>query len=390
MENLTFDSAYHVSRIICLPFIKQPPSDLTTINTALHIAVKRCAEKGQKTCFVTFDQPLYIKARSIVSSSNKVFDNVVIRLGGFHMLMSFLGAVGNIMNGSGMHELRSLAYASASIKKMMNGHAYARAVRAHIITYTALGIIIAEDIDGINGAEYHERLSQLFNNEDAEKETFNLTACSRNNDIKLLTNKIVDKLSSLKQNGPTAELWLQYFDFITIMLQFIQAERLGDWKLHLQCVKNMLPVFHAGGHFPYGKSAQIYLQDMADLEIRMNDVEYANFAENGYFTICRSDKNWSGIWTDQTIEQTIMRDCKDVGGLTHGRGITPSSQARFILGKMAAFDVIESLEEYCQIFFEASEQHVDMRVTRQARDNQDIKNLLIGSAFIVLSHRETS
>lgn len=58
MEKLSFDSPYNVSRIKCLPFINQPPSELSTINTALHMAVEKSQKIGQKTCFVTFDQPL--------------------------------------------------------------------------------------------------------------------------------------------------------------------------------------------------------------------------------------------------------------------------------------------------------------------------------------------
>lgn len=47
--------------------------------------------------------------------------------------MSFMGAVGYIMNGSGIKELFNIVYASASVDKMLTGHAYARALRAHIL-----------------------------------------------------------------------------------------------------------------------------------------------------------------------------------------------------------------------------------------------------------------
>lgn len=61
-----------------------------------------------KTCFITFDQPLYIKARDIVGAN--IFDQtlIVVRLGGFHLFMSFLGCIGEIMGGSGLKEVLSL------------------------------------------------------------------------------------------------------------------------------------------------------------------------------------------------------------------------------------------------------------------------------------------
>jgi len=45
----------------------------------------------------------------------------------------------------------------------------------------------------------------------------------------------------------------------------IRAERIGDWQAHLNCVKEMLPYFHASGHFPYAGSAHLYHQDMLQL-----------------------------------------------------------------------------------------------------------------------------
>jgi len=60
----------------------------------------------------------------------------------------------------------------------------------------------------------------------------------------------------------------------------------------------------------------------------MNAEEYSKFVTKGYFTIRRTDKTWSGLWTDMTIEQTLMRTMKTVGGLTHGRGMTYSVKTK--------------------------------------------------------------
>ena len=57
---------YDVSEITTLPFINMDPSDCSTIYTALCYARAQCDKAGQKTYFITFDQPLYIKATEIV------------------------------------------------------------------------------------------------------------------------------------------------------------------------------------------------------------------------------------------------------------------------------------------------------------------------------------
>ena len=60
--------------------------------------------------------------------------------------MSFFGSIGYIMQGSGIQEALSLIYAPKSLKKMLNGHAYARAVRAHTLLQLTLAIIISKDL----------------------------------------------------------------------------------------------------------------------------------------------------------------------------------------------------------------------------------------------------
>lgn len=123
----------------------------------------------------------------------------------------------------------------------------------------------------------------------------------------------------MQRKSPTAELWLQYFNSVVVALQFIEAERLGNWNLNLSCIQQMLPIFHAAGHFNYCKGAQIYLQDMSNLQNIMDPTEFLTFTENGLFTVRRTDKAWSGIWPDMTIEQTLMRGLKTgAQSVTHG------------------------------------------------------------------------
>lgn len=76
-----------------------------------------------------------------------------------------------------------------------------------------------------------------------------------------VAEKFKKRLLELEKNGPTAKLWVQYFRMVTLMKRFIEAERMGCWKLHLDTIQNMLPYFHASGHFLYAKCCHLYLQE---------------------------------------------------------------------------------------------------------------------------------
>ncbi|KAK4315550.1 hypothetical protein Pmani_013241 [Petrolisthes manimaculis] len=130
-----------------LPFINLEACNPSTIYTALCFAQEQCDKHNLKICPVTFDQPLYQKAAEIVAASRDLV-KVVVRLGGFHLLMSYLGSIGKIMTGIGLEDLWKLEYAKGSVVHMLTGHTFSGAVRAHILTLLALiNVLIKSDME---------------------------------------------------------------------------------------------------------------------------------------------------------------------------------------------------------------------------------------------------
>ena len=86
-----------MSRIEILPFINLDPTKESTIYTALCFAKDQIEKAGQSVCPVTFDQPLYMKASEIIAASPELKTCLVTRLGGFHLIMSYMGALDYIM-----------------------------------------------------------------------------------------------------------------------------------------------------------------------------------------------------------------------------------------------------------------------------------------------------
>ena len=76
-----------------------------------------------------------IIANSDLSSPIK---KVVLKLGGFHTIMNFLGCMGQIMEGLGLNELLNLVYASNTVSHMLSGKAISRAIRGHFLVESAL------------------------------------------------------------------------------------------------------------------------------------------------------------------------------------------------------------------------------------------------------------
>lgn len=83
-----------------------PLFDNTCKYSRLKIVINRAVKLGVHKVCVTFDQPLWLKAITILKSENLP---IVCRLGGFHILMTheyyWKCKERNLMKGSGFEEL---------------------------------------------------------------------------------------------------------------------------------------------------------------------------------------------------------------------------------------------------------------------------------------------
>ena len=77
-----------------------------------------------------------------------------------------------------------------------------------------------------------------------------------------------------------------------------------------------------------------------------------------------------------TIAQVLMRSLKTTGGLTRGRGISPSTIAKWVHSMPATSRVIDDKDTFSGVVCVKSEQHVDLRESSQTPDHVDTATLL--------------
>ena len=191
--------------------------------------------------------------------------------------------------------------------------------------------------------------------------------------IERVSNIIDEQCTNAADKSRTGKLWIQYYRQVSLIRMFIRAERTGDWELHLHC---MLPHFHAAGHIAYVKSAHLYTQQMLELPHKMPAEEYRQFTEKGFFTIRLLERFWNGVFSDQTIEQSLMRLLKTSGGMTRGRGITDSTLTKWVHALPRCVPICNALENFTCVQSGTSEQHKDLRPSSERTDNTDLSLFL--------------
>ena len=292
------------SHIEFLPIIDYPPDSYSTVYTTLIECLKVTSTTPM---IITFDLPLWIKATRIVVERGMP---IIVRLGGFHTLKSFLGCIGYIMTDSGLEDLIRLIY-PGDVSHIMDGGSYYKALRSHFLVDAALCSYLLED--EITDEDLTDMKAYIAK---CSQEKLGINYKSRA--VQDLSKVIKDKFKVLTSNSRTAALWSTYHKIISLVKDFIRSERLHDFDLHLATVANMLPIFAAAGRGQYAKGLRLYLELMASHEVQYPAV-MKTFKVVGLHTVRYTDHEWSGVWTDLSIEQRFMKASKMPGGLKGGR-----------------------------------------------------------------------
>ncbi len=286
--------------VMFMPMIDMNPSDSTCIYSTL-MFVSEHARRHEVTPIITFDQPFWWKAFMIIKSEPVGSDlrKIILRLGGFHTEMGFLGCIGHLMASSGLQEMLELIYAPNAVVHMISGKAIARAVHAHFIVDAALNALILksvfnvplpcqQEVSDCEGSENNarptdEQCANVGKNQDIDEAcTLYKKLMAREICVEevckfdVLTrskNNLLDYSESMKISSRTSTLWLQYMNMMNILRRYIRAERTGNWALHLQAIQEMLPYLAASGHNSYTKSATVYLQEMSYLKTQHPEVQ---------------------------------------------------------------------------------------------------------------------
>lgn len=116
MKRIHADYSQQSTQVNFLPVMEGNPNDHRTIFTTLSECMRLSRDK---VIIVTFDLLIWLKAVDIIKQANLP---IIPRLGGFHLLKSYLGSLGNIMNDSGLLEMTQLIYpGSTTAKHILNG-----------------------------------------------------------------------------------------------------------------------------------------------------------------------------------------------------------------------------------------------------------------------------
>lgn len=80
-------------------------------------------------------------------------------------------------------------------------------------------------------------------------------------DMQQLTSTFEEFKRESRAKSKMFVFWEEYGTMVNALLQFIKAERMGNWDLHLTATANMLPYFFSMNRPNYARWLPVYLAD---------------------------------------------------------------------------------------------------------------------------------
>ena len=207
----------------------------------------------------------------------------------------------------------------------MKGKSYNRGIRAHKLAMEALFRLIWDAFvawcashTGDDEERVVDEEAVIRKVEDCRREITTKTELrasveelqQENKDVRLLFQDFKDES---RTKSKTFAFWEDYGHMVKLLLQFIKAERTGNWELHLLSVSAMVPYFFAMDRLNCARWLPVYIMDMRQLATKHPEV-HQEFV-TGNHAVSRFIKSFVQVSTDMALEQSINADSKSRGGI---------------------------------------------------------------------------
>lgn len=249
-----------VTKIGFCAIFPAPPTTSDAVYTVMSNFLRINDQLGQKYAVLSCDMAVYLLAKLIQLQTNG-FERLFLRIGTFHLAKNFLSIIGQYLQDSGFIDIviESGMYGENTIKSVLHGTHYNRGIRVHKIMYEACRRLqfkefVEEHIE-LEGIELPKDLVKKLQTytmgfKEEASPVFELIEEEHSQFFESFNNFRNEKAAK----NETFKYWDQYCDMVELLLDCVKADREGNWNLHINVVKRMIPYCLLFNHYNYVRS----------------------------------------------------------------------------------------------------------------------------------------
>ena len=298
-----------------LPFIRAPPTDLTTIDTILLRLVQIAENLDQSHILVTADCVIYRKAQQILWNKPVLLDEkVTMRLGGMLLNMAYIASIWKLYGNGGLLSMLvdSDVYVPATTRLMLEGKQVSRRNRGMKVMLDALyrlqkrfwAWMQQRDQTDLR-RNYMDKLvrhiQQAFASGDQESARL-LSKQLESEHIATLQALQREFTAAGRMQSATFAYWETFMQGVGTLLRLLRAERDGLFELHLIAVCETIPWCRAAYRGNNVRYLHGYLNDMVTLQ--QKQPKFYQYLRDGGFVVPLSSRRLNAVANDQVLEQT--------------------------------------------------------------------------------------
>ena len=284
-------SSYHAHRLdsigvpekcieTLLPLFHEKAATPGMIRHGMYL-VKQLTEylNPQQLPVLVVDQPLYDIAKKMQWTFPEIYgeDKFLVMLGGLHIEMALWATMGDLLRGSGWPKILTeagITKTEAAATSFLKASDTMRTRYAHQITVVVLDILLKRSYENSGSTVSFENW-----------------------------------VSVASREKTTVQFWLLIHKYQQLISMFIRSHRERKFKLMVDTLEKLVPLFFALDHQNYARWVPIFIRDLHALPTVIQEA-----FEAGHWTITRSKRRFSSIPIDQAHEQANKR-VKGVGGV---------------------------------------------------------------------------
>ena len=357
------------TKLTYLPPIQKPITDYATLFEMFRQSRELARKANMKYIHITPDVGAAIKAYHVIWNNPNLWSDIIIRLGDFHAINAYFGAIGTFVSGSGFEDILFQAglCSAGSLNGLLSEKHYNRCWLLHES--------FSEPLIRLFQEQYVPEIpDSLINFAKHPPGTVDIEELLADPSIQAYLKYYVQQVKKCLNGefGKTPQFWVMYMIMVDRQQKLHYSINTNNYNLRLLIWKESLPMWFATNKIHYAHHGTFYVKFLEYLEDTHPGAK-EEIEEKGLSL--RRNTLGIGQAVDMAGEQSYMKSAKTAGGIRQF-STNEAAVAKWVMNRPFQARFAETLMEISGRSKTTSSSRKCLRPSEILKSEKMVKNIL--------------